>query len=292
MVRLLSLWTLCLTLAFASTSSAQPAVTVQACGGTKAAFSFGNHLSTPGQEHYPRLSDVQKDAFVSAFCREVTNVRNWHANEGWGASPTLPNLKISVDDKFESSGSLVHMALGEAGRIDFPAHEVEVGQTGIAHELTHLFLPNGNRFLAEGLAVYVQQKIGSNHAMPNFGMPLDQIVREFTCGMHLVEIPRPDLENIRFAEADRIATPTLITLRIGVVPYQSAYAYAIFGSFVQFLIESQGMDKFRKLYHLTPLKPGERNEGSPDRWATVYGAPLAALEKNWRSRIAKVNCPR
>ena len=273
-------------------AGAQPAVTIQDCGGVKVTFTFGNRLNLPGQPAYPRLSGPQKDAFASAFCQEITNVRTWYINEGWGSAPTLPDLQVDVDDKYESSASLAHLALGENGRMDFPAREVEIGQTGIAHELTHLYLPNGNRLLAEGLAVYVQQKIGTNHAMPNFGKSLDQLVREFTCGMHLVEVPKPDLENIRFTEADKIATPTLLTLRIGVVPYTSGYVYAIIGSFVQFLIDNYGMEKFRTLYNLTPLRPRERNEGSPERWARVYGVKLTTLERNWRSQIANLKCAR
>jgi hypothetical protein len=175
--------------------------------------------------------------------------------------------------------------------MDFPGPEVAMGQTGIAHELTHIYLPNGNRLLAEGLAVYVQQKIGSNPAMPNFGRPLHQLVREFTCGMHLVAVPKPDLKDISFADADKISTPSPVTLRIGLIPYESGYVYNFVGSFIQFLIETHGMERFRTLFNLTPLQVGKRNEGSPERWEGVYGTTLNALEKNWQSQIAGLKCP-
>ena len=44
----------------------------------------------------------------------------------------------------------------------------------IAHELAHVLFPNGNRFLAEGLAVYLQAAIGGKPEFPNFGRSLHQ----------------------------------------------------------------------------------------------------------------------
>ncbi len=40
--------------------------------------------------------------------------------------------------------------------MEFPAWRVNAGKAAILHELAHVFFPNGNRFLAEGLAVYLQ----------------------------------------------------------------------------------------------------------------------------------------
>jgi hypothetical protein len=281
--------------AASSRSDAQPIVTIQDCSGPKAIFKFGNYLSYPGNPPYPRLSDSARDKFVETFCKEVANVKQWYVGQGWGSSPALPDLNIDVDDKNKTSGSLVHMALGEDGQMDFPAPEVVIGKTAIAHELTHVVLPNGNRLLAEGLAVYVQQAIGKNEAFPNFGRPLHRIVRGLSCGMNLVGVPRPSLDEIEFTDADRIATPSPVTLRIGLIPYDSpasqGYVYVIVGSFVQFLIERHGMKKFRDLYNLTLLIAGQRNEGPPDRWAKVYGATLTGLARDWRAHLAVSPCP-
>jgi hypothetical protein len=283
-------------------------VTIADCGGPKATFNFDDKVvvsskppwQLPGEPPpvpYPRLSGTRTTSFTTEFCREVSNVKQWYVRHNWGPSPAEPaELQIDVSDRYKISGALVNMAIGDTGRLDFPAPEVAIGQAAIAHELTHVYLPNGNRMLAEGLAVYVQHKIGSKPAFPNFGRPLDELVREFTCGMHLVGVPKPGLENISFEDADKIATPSPVTLRIGLIPYgdtMSAYVYPIIGSFVEFLITSHGMEKFRALYNLTPLDPNKkRNEGSPERWASVYGITLAGLEKSWRSHIATLKCPR
>lgn len=59
-------------------------------------------------------------------------------------------------------------------------------------------------------------------------------------------------------------------------------AYVAAGSFVRFLIERDGIERFRVLYELTPLVPGKREAGSPDRWQTIYGQSLGDLERDWR----------
>ncbi len=42
----------------------------------------------------------------------------------------------------------------------------------LLHEIVHIYAPNNNRFLAEGLAVYLHAKLAGNPAFPNFGMIL------------------------------------------------------------------------------------------------------------------------
>jgi hypothetical protein len=62
--------------------------------------------------------------------------------------------------------------------------------------------------------------------------------------------------------------------------------YPLAGSFVQFLIEAHGLARFREIYASTPLIPSVLDGGTPARWLTVYGRPLAALETEWKSLIA------
>lgn len=64
-------------------------------------------------------------------------------------------------------------------------------------------------------------------------------------------------------------------------------AYIVAGSFVRYLIETYGMERFRKLYALTPLVPRSRDPGDPARWQTVYGKPLAALAEGWRLALER-----
>jgi hypothetical protein len=176
--------------------------------------------------------------------------------------------------------------------MEFPLWRVLARKAAIAHELVHVFYPNGNRFLAEGLAVYLQAAIGGNPAFPNFGEPLHENVRRRFQEM-APAISRGDkqsLEHIHLAELDAIATPSPLTLRVGrevygEEPRGQAFIYPIAGSFVQFLVETRGMDMFRALYRQTPLVPLAQNAGSPERWLDVYDAALNGLEHEWKAMI-------
>jgi hypothetical protein len=180
--------------------------------------------------------------------------------------------------------------------MEFPAWRVMGGEAAIMHELVHVYFPNGNRLLAEGLAVYLQARIAGNSAFPNFDIPLHEAVCECLPAM-MPEFSWDDprgLEPIHFAELDAVATPDPLALsvgqehhgvRYGKNPHEQARIYSLAGSFVQFLIEAYGMDKLRALYMRTPLVPFERAAGSPDRWIEVYGLSLTELEQHWKSLI-------
>jgi hypothetical protein len=241
---------------------------------------------------YSSLSPAQQESFKSDFCREVAAVKAWSLNEGW-LPPASIDLQVFVSDEYKIPRSLVPASLGRRGRMEFPAWKAIAGEAAIAHELTHVFFPNGHRLLAEGLAVYLQDKIGGNPAFPSFGTPLHQVARELLREM----VPefaagKPEsLAKIRLADLDKIATPSPLRLRVGRVLYENtpagqAHLYPLAGSLVQFLIEAYGTDKLRALYVQTPLVPFERNPGSADRWRGIYGVSLADLEMQWRSLIA------
>jgi hypothetical protein len=240
---------------------------------------------------YPSLSPAQQDSFKADFFREVASLKAWSRQESWLPSPPV-DLQIYVSDEYKIAKSLVPAALGHRGRIEFPAWKAIAGEAAIAHELVHVYFPNGNRLLAEGLAIYLQDKIGGNPTFPNFGQPLHQVARELLRAMVPEFAPgQPEsLEKFRLADLDKIATPSPLRLRIGRDLYENtpvgqAHLYPIAGSFAQFLIETRGTDVFRALFQRTPLIPFERNPGSPDRWIDAYGVSLAELEAQWRSKI-------
>ncbi len=58
------------------------------------------------------------------------------------------------------------------------------------------------------------------------------------------------------------------------------------GSFVGYLIESHGEQKFRALYGITPLVEMRRDTGDPDRWRAIYGKDLQSLAEDWRANLA------
>src|SRR5204863_409581 len=114
--------------------------------------------------------------------REVASLQTWCRQENWLPSPPA-DLQIFVSDEYKIAKSLVPAALGHRGRMEVPAWKAIAGEAAIMHELVHIYLPNGNRFLAEGLAIYLQHEIGGNPTFPNFGRPLHQVARELLRAM-------------------------------------------------------------------------------------------------------------
>jgi hypothetical protein len=241
---------------------------------------------------YPSLSSAQQAIFKSSFLRELASLQEWATRANWPL-PSSVALQVFVSDEYKIARSLVPAAVGHRGRIEIPAWKAIAGEAAIAHELTHVLFPNGNRLLAEGLAIYLQDKIGGNPSFPNFGRPLHcstrEILREmapdFLSGQHA------SLAQIRITNLDKIATPSPLRLRVGKYLYDNtpdgqARVYLLAGSFIRFLIERHGLERFHALYDRTPLVPFERNPGSSERWVDAYGCSLGQLELEWQRMIS------
>jgi hypothetical protein len=233
-----------------------------------------------------RLTSAQRAALRADIGRDIERLEQWAVDHGW--QHAWPQLDVIVADRYRISKSLVPAWNGNAGRMELPAWRVAAGKAAIMHELVHVLFPNANRFLAEGLAIYLQAAIGGNPAFPNFGRPLHVMAREVVQEL----VPefasrRPDrLDALPLAELDAIATPEPLTLRIGALilgeePRGQARLYPLAGSFTQHLIETRGLDRFHALYSQTPLVPHKQSAGSADRWLGVYGCSLAQLERQW-----------
>jgi hypothetical protein len=241
--------------------------------------------SDPGGD--PRVaSPAPHEDFQSDFRSELDQLDAWARQHRWPPR-VVPGLQVSISAKYRISKSLVPAWYGETGRMQFALWRVAARKAAIAHELVHVFFPNGNRFLAEGLAVHLQAAIGGNPAFPNFGRPLHALAHALMQEM----APRPaGAHRVCLAELDQIATPGPLVLRVGQDFYGEdargqAHLYPLAGSFVQFLIETRGLELFRELYRCTPLVPLTLNGGTPARWNDVYGLSLAALEVEWMSLL-------
>ena len=243
------------------------------------------------------LSAAVRASFEADFRQERRRLNAWCAHAGWIA-PALPALQASVSPAYKISRALVPAWNGKRGFIEFPAWRVAARKAAIVHELVHVYFPNGNRLSAEGLAIYLQDLLGGNPAFPNFGRPLHQAARERLSAM----VPGFRGDNIDALNAfhlralDAVPTPNPLTLDVagqfrGEEKEAQAGLYAAAGSFVQFLIESGGLAKFRELYERTPLYAGTVNAGTPGRWLDVYGNSLADLEDEWKSRLAGALSP-
>jgi hypothetical protein len=271
-----------------SRSGAEP-VSIEDDNDGIATFYFDSLIEQPA---LAGVSSAQQDIFKADFYRELASLKKWSIEVGWRRD-IAPALQIFVSTDYKISKSLVPAWSGRAGHMEFPAWRVIAGKAAIAHELTHVYFPNGNRFLAEGLAVYLQAEIGGNPAFPNFGRPLHQLVGELLQEMVPEFVPaNPQSHNCtQLSELDEIATPSPLTLKIGQdfygeEPRGQARIYPIAGSFVQFLIETRGMEKFGALYSQTPLVSLVQTAGTPDRWCSIYGISLTELEQEWKSLIA------
>lgn len=89
------------------------------------------------------------------------------------------------------------------------------------------------------------------------------------------------LDRADLAALERLPTPT----RLKLPGLDSRNAYIVAGSFVGFLIDQHGLEKFRQLYALTPLVAAERNPGAPERWQEIYEVDFETLVAEWRAAI-------
>ena len=200
-------------------------------------------------------------AFQSEMQRARVKVREW-----WGAS-FEGSISIETNTDRVLSMALIPAWRGERGTMIFGAKRVNAGEAATVHEMIHVYAPNANRFLAEGLAVYGHDLLGGPPAYPNFGKSLDDIAarsvnRDLAMALERTPTPNP-LEAV------------------------SKEGEAIAGSFVKFLIERHGMDKFRALYALTPLAPMQRDPGKPARWQQIYGESFEAMVDVWLAMLPK-----
>jgi hypothetical protein len=288
------------------------------CGNRTATFELSE---TVDSSKYPSLSSLQMSAFSQRLCNEVTKLENFFlapaspsnapGNPWWQKLAGLPSrflglpdpyqalrgtfdapypdLKVLVSDNYSVSEALVPGALGHRGQMQFPAREAVLDEAAVDHELTHVFFPNGNRLLAEGLAVYVQTLIpGANPAFPNYGVPLDKVVATVACVLGLKTPSGPGL----ITDLDAVGTPSALVFRVGAKYVDGAlYTYPVAGSFIKFVIEKYGWDLFHSLYVLTPLVPFERDEGAATRWQQIYNRDLQQLAQDWVAQFAGVICP-
>jgi len=242
----------------------------QNCGGRVASWDFDG------------VTAAQQKKFKDSFCRQILAVERWVKKQRLPGPKKIPPLKITVSMQFPLAMSLVPAWQGNWGVMQFPATRVAAGQVNMAHELVHVYLPNGNRMLAEGLAAFAQDEIGSNPAFPNFGKNIDKMVR--------CDIKPQDLRKVSLARLDKIRTPDLMTIG-GRSRSSSLSGYVVASSVVRYLIDTYGMTKFRKLYGRTPFVPGRQVGRTSDDWKAIYGQSIRDIEKAWKSKIAALTCP-
>jgi hypothetical protein len=280
--------------------------------GSSTAFEFGGDLLAKfdfggrfNGDSYPSVSPAQQAKFQADFLAQVAKVLDQLHDYRWLArdAPLPPRVTsgpyrprtdfhVSVSEMYGKSRSLVPAWSGQRGWMEFPAYRVAGGDASIAHELTHVLFPNGNRMLAEGLAIYIQNKVSPLPVYPNFGEPLEDLVDVYLSTFE--EEATDMLWNMNLDAFEQISTPDELGLRLGDVMIgaqpglglkegdddppaeQTKTVYVVAGSLVEFLIDNPVGDplltkeNFGALYNSTPLRPFERGCGDRARWQAHY----------------------
>jgi hypothetical protein len=205
---------------------------------------------TLGCEGIQIRSDELTLAEAEEYCRYAVAEREKVVGF-WGATWNEP-IRIHVSSTYRISRALVPGYFGNRGFMEMPLRGVRENSGPLLHEIVHIYAPNGNRFLAEGLAVYLHATLAGNPAFPNLGGNLRPLASR-----HLSE-----LDSLKILNGVRTPRP------LSTVMHEKA-AYILAGSFVGFLIERYGLPMFRSLYVC-------------GNYEDVYGKPLETLEQEWR----------
>lgn len=171
----------------------------------------------------------------------------------------VPSDKINV---YLNEGDLD--SLGLASRIEL--YGVKEDEYPLVHELTHSLLGYGKDFdtssgyfTQEGFASYMEEKHGKNKTYPH------KLVKYFMDANKLIPISKLIDSNLD----ESYFRPVLITEKDVTLRWMS-YTHA--SSFVTYLIDTYGLEKFEQIYNEKDLSK---------KVADVYGKNISELENEW-----------
>lgn len=129
-----------------------------------------------------------------------------------------------------------------------------------AHEITHIVLQNSSQSLSEGFANYCQEKFGKNPTVQNFGIDIYAFSKLYK-GEKFDDVKGTIGEGGIGVTLDDEFRPVF---------------YNLSHSFVKYLIDTYGEEKFLELYKM-PF--------SIDIYETVYSKNLSTLKEEWLTFI-------
>jgi hypothetical protein len=141
------------------------------------------------------LSDQLTVTEAEEYCRYAVQERK--KVKGYWGDTWNETIRINVSSSYRISRALVPGYFGKRGFMEMPLRRVRDNTGPLLHEIVHIYAPNNNRFLAEGLAVYLHTKLGGNPAFPNFGEDLRRSAVRFLSevnsleALNRVRTPRP-----------------------------------------------------------------------------------------------------
>jgi prepilin-type processing-associated H-X9-DG protein len=144
------------------------------------------------------------------------------------------------------------------------------------HETAHILMgPFGNppALFNEGFAVYMSERLGA-HALENLGgeqATIHQRARELKDKGEWIKLP----ELLGYTE-------------IGSARSRPPVAYPEAASFVKFLIDTYGKDKFLQAYRMLKNTSGKSGrEENVKKLKDIYGRPLPTLRQQWEAALAR-----
>ena len=157
-------------------------------------------------------------------------------------------------------------------RSEIKLYSIRNDKYPLVHEMTHSLLGYGDNFDAskgfftqEGYAVYMENTFGKQ------AYPVHKVMKYFINKSKTIPIN----QLIDLKSDDLLFRPPLLEYEDYVVQWIS-YTHA--GSFITYLIELYGLDKFEQIFNQDQLE---------NRIQDIYGKTIEALEKEWLLFIEK-----
>ena len=129
----------------------------------------------------------------------------------------------------------------------------------MVHELTHAVRFNRSRFLAEGLAVFMQYRLSENVLWPFPALP--ESLRTYAACLHPLQTLLSNTAALRLFDPQ------------GVFGLPNRLAYAQAGSFVDFLVATRGLKRFQALYRACDTQDPDSGDRDP-LFREICGQPL------------------
>lgn len=143
---------------------------------------------------------------------------------------------------------------------------LESHKAPIAHEVTHLIAPYYSSLsLREGLACIIQDEIGNNPSVFNFGQPVYELSKQY-----LVKEDAIDYDDV-IKSIGESGIPEHLNLKKMDIEKRKAY-YILSHSFSKYLVDQYGLEKFMLAYEAEELET---------KYIELYEKSLDKLRHDW-----------
>lgn len=150
-------------------------------------------------------------------------------------------VQIVIAREFHGHRVEISQSYPEAFLIIIPPHVLARRIVPLAHELTHVIAGRGaDEVLSEGLAIYHQEKFGSDPAFPNFGSPIEVALKEAIIARYGAKTWAKAVHDFEMELGPLSGRATLLSRWINDMDNNDdrQLAYLVAASYVGYLIES------------------------------------------------------